>query len=132
MPYILDTNTCIYFLNRSSEKVISKMKALSPSDIKISTITAAELFFGAEKSKARKKNWSLVVKFIENFELLPFNGKCCQTYAKIRASLEKSGSPIGPMDLLIASITMAQNLMLVTNNVKEFRRIKGLSIENWI
>jgi tRNA(fMet)-specific endonuclease VapC len=108
------------------------MKALSPSDIKISTITAAELFFGAEKSKARKKNWSIVEKFIGNFELLPFEGKCCQTYAKIRASLEKSGSPIGPMDLLIASITMAQNLILITNNVKEFRRIKGLNIENWI
>ena len=132
MPYILDTNTCIYFLNRSSEKIISKMKCLSPSDIKLSTITAAELFFGAEKSRARKKNWAIVEDFIRNFELLPFDEKCCRNFAKIRASLEKSGSPIGPMDLLIASITLVHSLILVTNNVKEFRRIKGLRVENWI
>ena len=132
MAYILDTNTCIYFLNRSSEKIISTMKTLSPSDIKLSTITAAELFFGAEKSKARKKNWSIVEEFVGNFELLPFDGKCCRKYAKIRTSLEKSGSPIGPMDLLIASITLAHDLILVTNNLKEFKRIKGLSVENWL
>lgn len=132
MPYILDTNTCIYFLNRSSERIISKMKGLSPSDIKLSTITVAELFFGAEKSRARKQNWAIVENFISNFELLPFDGTCCRNYAKIRTSLEKSGSPIGPMDLLIASITLAHSLILVTNNVKEFRRVKGLSVENWI
>jgi len=132
MSYLLDTNTCIYFLNRSSEKIISKMKSLSPSNIKLSSITVAELFFGAEKSKAKKKNWAIVQSFIGNFELIPFDEKCCQNYAKIRASLEKFGSPIGPMDLLIASITLAHNLILVTNNVKEFKRVKGLNLENWI
>jgi tRNA(fMet)-specific endonuclease VapC len=129
---MLDTNTCIYFLNRSSERIISKLKSLSPSDIRLSTITVAELFFGAEKSRARKKNWTIVEDFVGNFELLPFDGKCCQNYAKIRTSLEKSGSPIGPMDLLIASITLEHNLRLVTNNVKEFGRIKGLRVENWV
>jgi len=108
------------------------MKSLSPSNIKLSTITVAELFFGAEKSKAQNKNWTIVEDFIGNFELIPFDEKCCQDYAKIRAFLEKSGSPIGPMDLLIACITVAHSLTLVTNNVKEFRRIKGLSVENWI
>ena len=130
--YLLDTNTCIYFLNRSSEKIISKMKSLSPSNIKLSSITVAELFFGAEKSKAQKKNRTIVQGFIGNFELIPFDEKCCQNYAKIRATLEKSGSPIGPMDLLIASITITHNLILVTNNVAEFKRIKGLNLENWI
>ncbi|MFH1351319.1 MAG: type II toxin-antitoxin system VapC family toxin [Pseudomonadota bacterium] len=132
MSYLLDTNTCIYFLNRSSEKIISKMKSLSPSNIRLSSITVAELFFGAEKSKAKKKNWTIVQSFIGNFELIPFDEKCCENYAKIRVSLEKFGSPIGPMDLLIASITLAHNLILVTNNVKEFRRIRGLKLENWI
>jgi tRNA(fMet)-specific endonuclease VapC len=80
---MLDTNTCIYFLNRSSERIISKLKSLSPSDIRLSTITVAELFFGAEKSRARKKNWTIVEDFVGNFELLPFDGKCCQNYAKI-------------------------------------------------
>ena len=130
--YLLDTNTCIYFLNRSSEKIISKMKSLSPSNIKLSSITVAELFFGAEKSKAQKKNRTIVQGFIGNFERIPFDEKCCQNYAKIRATLEKSGSPIGPMDLLIASITITHNLILVTNNVAEFKRIKGLKLENWI
>ena len=132
MLYILDTNTCIYFLNRSSEKIITKMKGLSPSNIKLSTITVAELFFGAEKSRAQKKNWATVQSFIGHFELIPFDEKCCLHYAKIRAPLEKSGSPIAPMDLLIASTTLAHSLILVTNNVKEFKRIKGLSLENWI
>ena len=132
MAYMLDTNICIYFLNRSSKKIISKMKSLSPSDIKISTITVAELYFGAEKSKAKKKNLMIVQRFIENFEIIPFDEKCCQNYAKIRASLANSGTPIGPMDLLIASIALAHGFILVTNNVKEFKRIKGLSIENWM
>ena len=132
MAYLLDTNTCIYFLNRSSPKIIAQMKKLSPSDIKLSSITVAELFFGAEKSKAKKKNRSIVEEFVSNFEIIPFDERCCQTYAKIRASLEKSGSPVGPMDLLIASITLEHNLRLVTNNVKEFRRIKGLRVENWV
>jgi tRNA(fMet)-specific endonuclease VapC len=108
------------------------MKGLSPSDIKLSTITVAELFFGAEKSKAQKKNWITVQRFIGHFERIPFDEKCCFHYAKIRTPLEKSGSPIGPMDLLIASTTLAHNLVLVTNNVKEFKRVKGLSLENWI
>jgi tRNA(fMet)-specific endonuclease VapC len=108
------------------------MKKLSPSDIRLASITVAELFYGAEKSKSKKKNRTIVEDFVGNFELLPFDGKCCRNYAEIRASLEKSGSPIGPMDLLIASITLAHNLILVTNNVKEFGRIRDLSVENWI
>lgn len=132
MAYLLDTNTCIYFLNKSSERIISKMKILSPSDIKLSSITVAELFFGAEKSKAKKKNWSIVEDFTSNFQTIPFDQNCCQTFAKIRALLEKSGTPVGPMDLLIASITLQYNHILVTNNYEEFRRIKGLRLENWV
>ena len=132
MPYLLDTNTCIYFLNRSSENIIAKMKNLSPSDIKLSSITVAELFFGAEKSKIKIKNQAIVEAFIHHFEQIPFDDRCCRNYAEIRASLQKKGTPIGPMDLLIASISLTHNLTLVTNNVKEFKRVKGLSVENWI
>ena len=132
MLYLLDTNTCIYFLNRSSERIISQFKKYSPSEIMLSSITVAELFYGAEKSKARKKNWAVVEDFVSNFGIVPFDEKSCQTYAKIRASLEKPGVPIGPMDLLIASISLANNFILVTNNIKEFRRIKGLKLENWV
>ena len=132
MLYLLDTNTCIYFLNRSSERIISQFKKYSPSEIVLPSITVAELFYGAEKSKARKKNWAVVEEFVSNFGIVPFDEKSCQTYAKIRASLEKSGVPMGPMDLLIASISLANNFILVTNKIKEFRRIKGLKLENWV
>jgi tRNA(fMet)-specific endonuclease VapC len=132
MLYLLDTNTCIYFLNRSSERIVSQFKKYSPSEILLSSITVAELFYGAEKSKARKKNWAVVEEFVSNFNIVPFDEKSCQTYAKTRASLEKSGLPIGPMDLLIASISIANNYILVTNNIKEFKRIKGLKLENWV
>jgi len=132
MIYLLDTNTCIYFLNKSSEKIVSQFKKLSPSEITLTSITVAELFYGAEKSKAKKKNWAIVENFISIFEIVPFDEKSCEIYARIRASLEKSGVAIGPMDLLIASISLANNYILVTNNIKEFRRIKGLRIENWL
>ena len=132
MLYLLDTNTCIYFLNRSSERIVSQFKKYSPSEILLSSITVAELFYGAEKSKARKKNWAVVEEFVSNFDIVPFDEKSCQTYAKTRASLEKSGLPIGPMDLLIASISIANNYILVTNNIKEFKRIKGIKLENWV
>ena len=132
MAYLLDTNTCIYFLNRASQNIIIQMKKLSPSDIRLSSITVAELFFGAEKSKAKKKNRIIVEEFVSNFEVIPFDERCCQTYAMMRASLEKSGSLVGPMDLLIAAITLEHNLILVTNNIKEFRRIKSLRVENWV
>ena len=132
MKYLLDTNTCIYFLNKSSENIIARMKSLSPTDIKLSSITVAELFFGAEKSNAKKKNQAIVEAFIHNFERIPFDNKCCRNYAEIRSSLQKKGTPIGPMDLLIASIALTNHLTLVTNNVKEFKRVKGLIIENWI
>ena len=132
MLYLLDTNTCIYFLNRSSERIVSQFKKYSPSEILLSSITVAELFYGAEKSKARKKNWAVVEEFVSNFNIVPFDEKSCQTYAKTRASLEKSGLPIGPMDLLIASISIANNYILVTNNIKEFKRIKGLKLKNWV
>ena len=132
MIYLLDTNTCIYFLNRTSERIVSQFKRLSPSGIKLPSIAVAELFYGAEKSKAQKKNRDIVEHFVSTFEIISFDERCCEVYARIRVSLEKSGAPIGPMDLLIASISLANNFILVTNNIKEFKRIKGLKTENWV
>ena len=70
--------------------------------------------------------------FVSTFEIIPFDEKSCKTYARIRVSLEKAGAPIGPMDLLIASIGITNNFVLVTNNIKDFKRIKGLKLENWV
>jgi tRNA(fMet)-specific endonuclease VapC len=132
MLRLLDTNTCIYYLNRVSENLIARFRKYSPSGIKLSSITVAELFFGAEKSNAKKKNWTIVESFVSTFEIIPFNEASCRTYAKIRVSLEKKGSLIGPMDLLIASISLTNNFILVTNNTKEFSRISKLKLENWL
>ena len=132
MNYLFDTNTCIYFLNKSSDRIISRFQELSPSVIKLPAITVAELFHGAEKSKTKKKNWEIVKTFISNFEIVSFDANSCQVYTMIRASLEKNGVPIGPMDLLIASISLSNNFILVTNNIKEFKRIKALKLENWV
>jgi tRNA(fMet)-specific endonuclease VapC len=92
----------------------------------------AELIYGAEKSKAKKKNWEIVKTFISNFEIISFDANSCQVYALIGVSLEKNGVPIGPMDLLIASISLSNNFILVTNNINEFKRIKALKLENWV
>ena len=132
MIRLLDTDTCIYFLNRASERIIKRFKQLSPSQIRLPSITVAELYYGAEKSKAKSKNRERVKQFVSVFQIVPFDEKACGAYAKIRCALEKSGSPIGPMDLLIASISLAHNFVLVTNNVKEFKRVKQLKLENWL
>ncbi|MDY6951950.1 MAG: type II toxin-antitoxin system VapC family toxin [Thermodesulfobacteriota bacterium] len=132
MTWLLDTNTCIYFLNRASERIIDRLKKLSPSEVRLPSITVAELYYGAEKSRCKTKNRQRVKRFVSAFEIVSFDEKACHTYAKIRHSLEKSGTPIGPMDLLIASIGLAHNFSLVTNNVHEFKRVKGLKVENWL
>jgi tRNA(fMet)-specific endonuclease VapC len=129
---LLDTNTCIYFLNRASEKIVKQFKELSPSQIKLPSITVAELYYGAEKSKFKAKNRERVKRFVSTFEIVSFDEKACTTYAKIRHSLERSGTPVGPMDLLIASIGLAHNFTVVTNNIKEFKRVKGLKLQNWV
>jgi tRNA(fMet)-specific endonuclease VapC len=129
---LLDTNTCIYFLNRASEGIIKRFKELSPSHIKLPSITVAELYYGAEKSRFKSRNLERVKRFVSTFEIISFDEKACTTYAKIRYSLERSGTTVGPMDLLIASIGLAYSFTVVTNNVKEFTRIEGLKLENWL
>jgi len=129
---LLDTNTCIYFLNQASERIVERFKQLSPSQIRLPSITVAELYYGAEKSKFKSRNREKAKRFVSTFEIVSFDEKACSAYAKIRYSLERSGIPVGPMDLLIASIGLAYNFTVVTNNVKEFQKVKGLKIENWV
>jgi tRNA(fMet)-specific endonuclease VapC len=132
MIRLLDTNTCVYFFNEASDRIVEQFKKLSPSDVRLSSVTVAELFYGAEKSQAKKNNWAVVEKFVSTFEVVAFDRDCCRECARIRALLETSGTPIGPMDLLIAAISLANAFILVTNNTKEFSRIKKLKLENWL
>lgn len=130
--YFLDTNTCIYFLNGRYDSIKVKIFSTPPNEISIPSIVKAELLLGAYKSKKRRENTEKVEKFLEPFEVAPFFDLVTYVYAEIRGETEKKGEIVGPNDLLIASIVKFHNGVFVTNNVKEFERIKGLKIENWI
>jgi len=132
MNYCLDTNICIYFLTGKYPALFDKMMSYSPNDIKIPAIVKAELIHGAEKSIKRDENIKKIAAFLLPFEIMPFDEKCADYYGKIKATLEKNGTLIGPNDLLIAATVVAQNAILVTNNMNEFNRIEALHTENWI
>ena len=132
MNYFLDTNICIYFLKGIYEELKEKIFTKNPSNIKIPSIVKAELLYGAEKSSNTKQNLEKIYEFLFPFEIIPFNNTDAIHYSKIRTSLEKNENIIGPNDLIIASIVMGNDGILVTNNEKEFKRIKNLIIENWI
>lgn len=130
--YFLDTNTCIYFLNGKYESLRAKILSTPPNEISIPAIVKAELLLGAYKSQKKKENVEKVEKLLEPFEVVPFFDLISYVYADIRNETEKIGTNVGPNDLLIASIVKFHDGILVTNNVKEFARIKGLKIENWV
>ena len=132
MKYMLDTNICIYIIKHRPEEVIQKFMEHDPDDICISAITYAELVHGVEKSQAKEKNRVALMVLLSEIQIVPFDDLAAQIYGEIKADLQKKGTPIGPMDTLIAAHAKAQNLTLVTNNTKEFARIEDLELENWV
>ncbi len=131
MTYLLDTNTCIKYLNGRSENIRLKLDSAHPEDIVVCSIVKAELFYGAMKSKNPEKNLANQHRFLDRFISLPFDDNASKVYGQIRARLEKMGTPIGPNDLFIAAIALTNNITLVTNNIREFGRVEGLTIEDW-
>jgi tRNA(fMet)-specific endonuclease VapC len=131
LNYFLDTNICIYFLKGKNEQIERNLKKLNPNRIKIPSIVKAELLLGALKSKNPKKNQDTILDFLDPFEIIGFNDIESEIYSVIRSKLESKGLPIGPNDLIIASIVINNNGILVTNNEREFSRIQTLKIENW-
>ena len=131
MKYLIDTNICIYIMNNRPVDVIKKFKQFNPGEIGISTITVSELQDGVAKSTYRNENQHRLDEFLAPLEILAYNEIAARTYGDIRFQLENRGKPIGPLDLLIAAHTLSQNLTMVTNNDKEFKRIKNLEVENW-
>lgn len=129
---LLDTNICIYILKNKPAEVLSNFKKFEIGELKISSITVAELYFGAYNSKNIAKNLSIIEKFLIPFEIVNFDEKAAIEYAKIKSKLRKTGNIIGELDMQIASVAIAYDLILVTNNVKEFQRIEGLKFENWV
>lgn len=132
MKYMLDTNICIYAIKKNPIQVLEKFSATNKSDMCISSITFAELEFGVCKSNDPAKNKLTLMLFLAGIKILPFDEAAAIEYADIRTALERRGTPIGANDLLIAAHARSLQLTLVTNNVKEFERVDGLQVENWI
>ena len=129
--YLLDTNACIRVLNRSSEPLIGRLRSHAPSEIRISSVTRAELLYGARRSVRVAENLRLLDSFFSPLISLPFDDACAEEYGALRASLAATGRPIGPNDLLIAATALAHDLTLVTHNLREFSRVPSLKLEDW-
>lgn len=132
MRYMLDTNICIYLIKHKPLQVFEKLQEHNPDEICISAVTYAELVHGVEKSKAVERNRLALTILLSNIEILDFDMKAAEEYGRIRADLEKNGTPIGPLDMMIAGHAKSLGYTVVTNNVGEFKRVEGLQYENWV
>ena len=132
MRYMLDTNICIYAIKNNPKEVIERLKEHEPGEICISSVTYAELIHGVEKSKAVNKNRIALILLLADIEILPFDANAAESYGEIRAELERKGTPIEPLDMMIAGHAKSLNYTVVTNNTKEFERINGLRLANWV
>lgn len=131
MNYMLDTNTCIYIIKKKPPDVLKRFQKARISSIGISSITLSELFYGVVKSSKPAQNHLALAQFAAPLEILSYDHKASQHYGDIRYHLEKQGTPIGAMDMLIAAHALSVDCVLVTNNEKELKRVPHLKIENW-
>ena len=132
IKYLIDTNICIYIMNKRPTGIIHKFKQFDVGEIGVSTITVSELQYGVSKSKNRRLNKQRIEEFLFPLEILPYDEIASTIYGDIRVQSEKRGEPIGPLDLLIAAHALSRNLVLISNNEKEFKRVKNLKVENWV
>lgn len=131
MKYSLDTNTCIRYLNRRAPHLRTKIPSIPAKDIVVCSVVRAELFYGAAKSQTPELSLAKQMRFLRPYLSVPFDDKASEFYGSLRSKLEKDGTPIGANDMLIAAIALANDLILITHNVREFGRIDGLKIEDW-
>lgn len=131
MIYLLDTNVCIRYLNKSNSGVVSKLSSMPSTDIRLCSIVRSELYFGAYKSQQRKSNLAILDNFFSQFSSLPFDDLAASIAGQERARLAAIRQSIGLLDLFIAAIAVANNLTLITHNTREFSRIANLQIEDW-
>ena len=132
MKYMLDTNTCIYIIKRKPLEVIERFRKLQISQVSVSSITLSELAYGVTKSSKPEQNQSALAQFLAPLEILPYGDEAAQHYGKLRVYLEKHGTPIGSLDMLIAAHALTAGCILITNNLKEFERVPTLKIDNWV
>ncbi|MEH2090192.1 type II toxin-antitoxin system VapC family toxin [Nostoc sp.] len=131
MNYLLDTDTCIYWLN-GRQSVRDKLLAVGWDEVCICVITAAELYYGAYNSNRVSENLSNAEEFIQNLPVLPLTDPALRKYGELKAELRRVGQTIAEFDLLIASVAVVENYTLVTNNIRHYSRISNVQLENWI
>ena len=132
MRFMLDTNICIYIINTRPPSVVERFKSFAIGDIGISAITLAELEYGAAKSAQPRRNREALSQFILPLEVSGFDADATVVYGRARTALERRGTPIGALDLLIAAHAISVGATLITNNMREFERVPGLRIQNWV
>jgi tRNA(fMet)-specific endonuclease VapC len=130
--HLLDTNACIELIRKRSLKVLSRLRACPAGSVGISSITLAELYYGVARSSFPDKNLIALTQFCAPLDLLTFDDRAAAVYGRVRADLERIGFPAGPLDTLIAAHALSEGAVLVTDNEREFRHVKGLTVENWI
>ena len=131
MTYLLDTNVCIQYLNGRSRGVLQRLQALQPPDVVLCSVVKSELFYGAQRSQNPAHTLAAQREFMLPYRSLPFDDEAAEVAALIRTQLAEQGRPIGPYDLQIAAIALANRCTLVTHNVREFDRVSGLPVEDW-
>jgi tRNA(fMet)-specific endonuclease VapC len=131
MKLMLDTNICIYIIKQQPVSVLKRFLEYQIGDIGISSITLSELRYGVAKSTYQEKNAKALDEFITPLEVISFDEEAAHAYGDIRANLEKAGTPVGAMDMLIAAHAVSLGIPLVTNNTREFARIPTLNIIDW-
>lgn len=129
---MLDTNICIYIIKNKPESVRVKFKEYDVGDLVLSSVTVSELYYGAYKSRHVEKNLLALEHFLRPFDILEYGLQASMEYGKIRSDLEKGGQVIGGLDMMIAAHALSQDMILVTNNIKEFERVENLELENWV
>jgi len=131
MRFMLDTNTCVDVIRRRNDRVLRRMQRLRPGDLCVSSVTLSELEYGAAKSSDPQRNRLALAEFMTPVSVLPYDDAAAPAYGRVRAELERAGTPIGPLDTMIAAQALSLGLILVTDNEREFRRVSGLKVQNW-
>ena len=131
LTHLLDTNICVAVIRMRSPRALARLQTMTPGSVGISIITVSELQFGAAKSQNPQRNRQALEQFLLPLEILDYDSTAAAHYGDVRAVLEKAGTPIGPLDTLIAAHARSLNVTVVTNNLSEFRRVRGLKVEDW-
>jgi tRNA(fMet)-specific endonuclease VapC len=131
LRYLLDTNVWVDYLRQRSTRVISLVRSSDPDDLALSSVVLAELRYGADRSRYPDRNHAQLDILVRDVPLLDFDALAAMAFGRLRAALESRGAVIGPYDMMIAAQALSQNLVLITDNEDEFRRVQGLRLENW-